>query len=408
MRWRIRGIHAPSGAWRSAIVDASGKAEAEALGAAGGLTNIEASVERSKWFKLWALLYLVAMFGAGLLHAYYRGDRNSPRDLGAIVGAHVFGAAILLAVSALIKARGGKLLILIAVPAFVMGLSAGMKKPMPKSANARDVLADLSDMKETGARLPEVREGTKASGLEPFISLTGRMMERMAAQTADYEKKGSAENILDTLQSANLVDPARRAASRETIRRVDQLRVEHEKAVLGIMDDFLRETAALDIDPKRRADLLAGAKISHEKMVPVLRLQQALHGEYLNELSNILDLMDRADATLSDGRLTFATQREVDDYRRSLNRMNRLINVRQRRGQELQRNLPQMREHTQNQLGASLELQKLISWDPSPQSGARVKLDGRGIMIDGNLVMLAIEKSELIRLFGQPREVAGE
>ncbi len=190
MRWRIRGIHAPSGAWRSAIVDASGKAEAEALGAAAGLTNIEASVERSKWFKLWALLYLVAMFGAGLLHAYYRGDRNSPRDLGAIVGAHVFGAAILLAVSALIKARGGKLLILIAVPAFVMGLSAGMKKPMPKSANARDVLADLSDMKETGARLPEVREGTKASGLEPFISLTGRMMERMAAQTVDYEKKG--------------------------------------------------------------------------------------------------------------------------------------------------------------------------------------------------------------------------
>jgi len=275
-----------------------------------------------------------------------------------------------------------------------------------KRADARDIPHDLSDFKTTVAKLPEVREGSKASGLGPFIELTGRMMERMAAQTAEYEKKGTAENILRILQAGNMFDPAERAASRETIARVDRLRLEHERAMLAIIDDFLYETAALDMDPQTNADLLEAARTSHEKMAVFLRSQQALHAEWLEELLNILDLMDRAKgATLGDGRFMLATQRDVDDYHRSLDRMNRLLNVRQIRAEELKRNLPQMGEYTQDSMGASREFKRFAAWNPSSQSGARVMLDGQGITVDDKRIVLAIEKSELIKMLGQPREV---
>src|SRR6267142_2835784 len=140
MRWKIRGFHAPSLDWKSAIVDAPTKQEAQAIAAAGGLTHIEARGERSKWFKVASPLFLVAMFGIGLLQAYYHGNRNSPRDMGAIVGAHVFGAGILLAISALIRQTVGKLLLLVGVPMLAIGLSLlGWKGPTPKTAVAQDL-----------------------------------------------------------------------------------------------------------------------------------------------------------------------------------------------------------------------------------------------------------------------------
>src|SRR6266513_5179715 len=120
MRWKIRGVHAPSGEWRRAIVEAPTQQEAQAIAIAGGLTPTETTPERSKWFKLGAPLFLFAMFAIGLFRAYYHGDRNSPRDMGAIVGAHVFGAGILLALSALIRSSVGKLLLLVGVPVLAM------------------------------------------------------------------------------------------------------------------------------------------------------------------------------------------------------------------------------------------------------------------------------------------------